>query len=57
MLKGCDILDEASNIYKNINKDAKGLINLMEVESLMSTFELCAKTCAGDYYVAVSFSN
>ncbi|MEI3163949.1 MAG: copper amine oxidase N-terminal domain-containing protein [Lachnospirales bacterium] len=58
MLNSCNILDEASNIFgKNIDKDAEGCVNMLEVESLLFTFECCAKTCAGDYYIAATLIN
>ena len=53
MLKGCDVLDQIANICsKNINEPVDVFISSVEVNSLLITFEACAKSCAGDYYVA-----
>lgn len=58
MLKGCDVLDEIANICsKNINEPVDVFISSVEVNSLLLTFEACAKSCAGDYYVAKFINN
>lgn len=56
MLKGCDILDEIAVLCKD-SELVEGTAASVKVDSLIIVFESCAKTCAGDYYVAEVITN
>ena len=48
LIKGCDFIDQAADIYEKGNDS----IEYMYVNVLLTAFDACAKTCAGDYYVS-----
>lgn len=54
LFAGCDILNEAADLYEKMSDDD---IEMAYYKSLIMTFEVCAKSCAGDYYLIESFND
>ena len=54
LFAGCDILNEAADLYEKMNDED---IDKAYFKSLILTFEACAKSCAGDYYLIQSFND
>lgn len=54
LFAGCDILNEAADLYEKMSDED---IDIVYFKSLILTFEACAKSCAGDYYLIKSYNN
>ena len=54
LFAGCDILNEAADLYEKMSDDD---IEMAYYKSLIMVFEVCAKSCAGDYYLIESFDD
>ncbi len=54
LFAGCDILNEAADLYEKMSDED---IDTVYYKSLILTFEYCAKSCAGDYYLIQSHNN
>lgn len=52
LFAGCDVLLEAADLYEQMEEND---IRKAYYRSLINTFEFCAKSCAGDYYLIESF--